>query len=399
MPALYSDNEARVDGRAGTALELGLRLDIERSVGRLLANIDGDVALHDYQGGVLDRQLQGYLSANVRYAFVPERVEWVVEDYFGQSLIRQEVIDAPDNRQYFNFIGTGPNVTIPLTLRTFLDGEARWSKAHYSESIDINSTRSSAQLGIRRRLGEIVELALTGSFQKVSYDQSIIGVDFETKSLFAEGTARGAKTDLSLRGGATRLSRGNITTSEPLFSVSVFRDLSQRSRVGLEGGERVSDNAESYMREQDFTRVGIGLIPDAVAAGAFRSRFADAVISIAGLRNKLDLHYTWQRELYFVSDRADRERTGPVLRFTRQIGTNVAFNIHGLYWRDKFMGVSPDSDESNIGVGVDWNLAHATTLSVAVDHHTGNGEALTGIDRISYSDNQIILRFSRLLGQ
>lgn len=397
--ATYSDNEDHLTSQSHVAPEAGVMLNLSREQGPLNANVSGDVVHRGYQSGSDANSLDGALRADLDYQFIPDRFIWHVNDNFGQALKSQRAIDAPDNRQNFNYFSTGPSLRYPFSERMSLVASGQWGEVRYRSTDGRNNQRYSATLGLSRQLTEHSSLALQAAGQNVRYEPVSSASDFETRSAYLQLEAAGLKTSLNAEAGATRLTQHGVTTNEPLFNLRASRKLTPQTSFAVEGGEAVSDSADSFARAQAFSGYETGQSPDASGSGAYRSTHASALLTVATSRTSIDLSMHWERQKYQGVVVRSQERTGPSLQITRQMTARTSLLLHAAQWRNRFLDGGSDNDESSYGIGLNLLLTERLGLNALYDHRSGSGLSTVTTAQVSYQENQASLRLTYRVGR
>jgi hypothetical protein len=95
----------------------------------------------------------------------------MLEDNYGQISNNRLVADNPDNRQDFNYLSTGPDITLPLGARNSIFVSGRWSDTYY-EDADQDSTGIDASAAFIHALSEMSNVSLNGSWSQIEYDNN-----------------------------------------------------------------------------------------------------------------------------------------------------------------------------------------------------------------------------------
>ena len=73
-------------------------------------NLKGDFSDYDYLQHAYGNELIGRFDGVAKMALVPDRLTWVLQEDFGQSLLDPYTPQTPSNRQNVNYVSTGPDV-------------------------------------------------------------------------------------------------------------------------------------------------------------------------------------------------------------------------------------------------------------------------------------------------
>ena len=151
LGARYTDNVGRVDTNeeSDTVGIAGVNFAVDVNRPRFGARAAADVRYQKYFDSTFDNDIQGGLDGTMSFAFVPQRLVWVVQDNYGQVSRNREVADNPANLSDINYFSTGPDLTLPFGARTSVQLSGRWSDAYFEDAEQDSETLSgSAALGL-----------------------------------------------------------------------------------------------------------------------------------------------------------------------------------------------------------------------------------------------------------
>ena len=97
-------------------------------------NAKGDFSDYDYLQHAYGNELIGRFDGLAKMALVPDRLTWVLQEDFGQSLLDPYTPQTPSNRQNVNYVSTGPDVDLRLGGTGFVDLSVRYADAYYQYS-------------------------------------------------------------------------------------------------------------------------------------------------------------------------------------------------------------------------------------------------------------------------
>ena len=390
----HSDNIGRVsqNKQSETMPEAGLHVRVERK-GRLDANLSTDLLYRGYSNNSFNDELLGGLDARLGYAFIEDRFSWTIEDNFGQSLIDPQAVETPGNRQNFNYLSTGPNITLPLGGRTSLAISGRWSDVSYGES-DLENQRLSGTIGLVRGLGKTSSISANVAAQRVEYDKSPPNSDYDLQSAYLAYEAEGVRTRLRLRSGYTALHDFGDTTNGPLLHLALSRETSARSTLSVDAGTELNDSADTFRRDRDIGGVSL-VTEDAIASrDPFQQDYATVAWTFSGEHTTLRLSADWRREDHESVFALDRERIGAGISLLRRVGPRLTATLYGNHNTEDFDVTGVDFDEWSAGAGFDWRFSESYSVSVRAERYDGSGDTSVGSGLRNYEETRYSLRFS-----
>ncbi len=91
-----------------------LDFDLKDQTRRFNVDAKGDFSDLYYLQGAYSNQLVGRFDGSAQVAIIPERVNWVLTESFGQSQIDPFTAAVPTNLQNVNYVATGPDAVFRL---------------------------------------------------------------------------------------------------------------------------------------------------------------------------------------------------------------------------------------------------------------------------------------------
>jgi hypothetical protein len=388
--AEHSDNVERIadDGNSDTVGQLGLQANITRNRGRLDVGLASDIRYETYFDDTFGDNLVGGLNGSLSYAFIPERLRWVVQENFAQTFIDPTAVETPENRQHVNFFSTGPDLTLPLGDRTQLSVMGRWSRATYEFS-ESDDERVLGNLGVIRQLGEHSRVSLNGQTESVEFDASAGGDGYDRHSAYLGFEATGAKTRLSARAGVITLDALGDTTTEPLFDVTVSRETSARSELTLNAGTTFTDSAEMLRRDQSLGGVEVGNDDIVASNDPFQSDFARLAWTLNGTRTTFGITLDWNDENHENFELLDRSSVSSALILSRRISSTLTGSVGGEWRSEDFEESDVSFDEWGASLGLDWSMSSRMDLTLRGDHFKGSGDSFGAPGARDYTENRV----------
>lgn len=398
--ATYSDNIGRVgsDEESDLMPEAGMRFSVSRE-GRLDLALDGDLTYRSYQESTFtnDDELVGGLDARIGYAFVPDRFDWVVQNNFGQALIDPQAVETVDNRQNMNYFSTGPDFTIPLGGRTSLAVSGRWSDLDFEEN-DFGNERLSGTLGIIRHLGGMNSLHLGLASQRVEFDGPV-PAGYDVHSAFLMFQAGSSRTQLEVRGGATEVHDAGDTFQHPLVSVTLTRQLTERSSLTLVAGTGMTDSADAFRRDRDIAGVG-GIGEDVLALpDIVKEDFATVQWTVGSGRTTFEASVNWRDEDRELVSDFSRQSLELAVNIARRVGPRLTARVYGWSQDTDYDRAGIQYEEWLAGVGFDWSLSSRYGLAISAEHRNAGGGTSAGPGTRDYEENRYSLRISYSIGR
>lgn len=245
----YSDNIRRADTEEeDQSIALGgLKLNFSGESRRFRGNFSTDMEYSDYLDDAYDQEEFSSVSAGAVFKIAPDVFDWVFEEKFGKIRSDPFVVDTPDNRENLNTFATGPNLTFQFGDRTSIDLQGRYRDTRFEVS-DSDNTTTTGTLSMIRGLSPNRTLSLNISADQVEYENTTIGGDIERRRAYLGFSSRNSRGSLQINVGVNELDYSGNETSGTLASLSLTRDLSEKSTLSLDYNQSFSDAGDSFFR-------------------------------------------------------------------------------------------------------------------------------------------------------
>jgi hypothetical protein len=386
-----SDNIRRVPAgeESETILTAGLEYGLLRTDGRFHADVDVDLSYFDYQDDTYDSEVLGIANADLRYLFVPGRFEWSLIENFGQSAEDPFAASTPDNRENINYLTTGPDFMFRLGTAADITLFGRYSTTDYEES-DFDDERLLGGLALGRELSARSELSLNVTAERVEFDDTDAGSDYDRQSAFLRYDTEGARTTVGVEAGYTEIHDDGSTSSTPLFELDVERRMTERSTLTFSGGVRSSD-AASALRAGSLPGGATPGGPDEVSStDTFEAQHASLAWAFTAQRTEFMLSAGWEQDDYDNDSTLDRDRNIYQVSARRQITPRLSLRAEAELVSSDYDNFGQDDDESRYGLFLSWNAVGRLYIEADVEYFDrDSSNALS-----EFEETRVFLRFA-----
>jgi hypothetical protein len=388
LGAGYSDNIARtdVDETNETIGTLGLQLNWTERTRRITGDADIDLSYFEYLDNTFESEVVGTGNGSLAFAIVPDRLQWVFEDSFGQAQSDPFAPATPETREDLNYFSTGPDLTLHFGSTVFSRLFGRWSKTTY-ETSPLDAERRTAGLGVGRRASSRSEFSLNGVTEKVDFD-SELNPDYDRKSAFVNYSLDAARTRLSTDLGYTWLDRDGAadTSGSALMNITATRELSAASSLQLTLSSQLGDAGDSLRGGLSSSVVGIGGQITATS-DPFENRVVSLEYRFSRTRTGFSLGISRTDDQYETQSQLDRKATVYNAAFSRRLARTLDLELTAALFDENFDSSDLESDELRYGVALNWRAFRTIGWRLLVeryDRDTNNG---TG----EYTENRAFL--------
>ena len=386
----YSDNIGRDDDDKTdqTLASLGVTADLSRREGRLTGSMVGDLYYVNYLDNAYDDDIYGRADVYGAYAFVPDTFSWVVQDSFGQ--VRRNPLGRPNpgNQENVNYFSTGPDLTLRLGERGFLNLAGRYSLATYEESpSDYDSLSTWATLG--RRLSEQSDIGVKAAGYWIEFDDQSFADDYDISEVSLVYNVAGSRTQISAEAGYTTLNYQDETNDGPLFRVSLRREVGAASSVTLRLGQEYTDPGRRFQNGgRPPGGPGSGIPNDTLNVGdPFQNRYAEFAWATDLSRTRLSVGVRYSDHEYQTRSDLDRQRWSIYGDWLRRVTERFSLRMRAVMEHEEYDDGSLDDDRLRFSAGVSWDVTPKTYLTFDWDYFKGDGNSVLR----DYTENRLWL--------
>jgi Putative beta-barrel porin 2 len=360
-----SDNVTRTaeDEIEETIAAVGTGVSLDHQSRRLTALALGSLAYLKYLDDTYDDELIGNLLAEADLEIVPERLRWVVQDNFGQT--RQVSTDpvTPDNRENFNYLTTGPDLTLPLGLRTSLLMSGRFSDVYYEDS-DLGSEELFGSVAIVRALSRESSLSLNGSVERTEQDNALLALDYDEYEAYLSYQLEAARTTLVFDAGYTELHFDDLTSDGYLVRLELIRRLTPSSALTLAGGREFSNSADIFRQLQQQGGTDTATQPVQAIANPFESTYGSIEWAFERNRTTFGFGAGYFEEDYELSDTFNRDRVAYYVTAGRELSRTLGVRAHAGYADESYSELDREFSETTAEFYLDWRLGRHVYTSL-----------------------------------
>ncbi len=374
--------------------------DLQQRSRRLDVDAKGDFSYLDYLQGAYANELIGRFDGIAAVSIFPGRLNWTFQDNFGQAQIDPFVAVTPDNRENVNFASTGPDLLLQFGPLWFLDASARYIRTDYQTS-PFDSTRYEAGAGLGMQLSARSLVSLNGSFDRALFDTTVVnGVvinsNFDRSSVFGKYQAQGARTELIVNLGATKLDQAPESTTEPLARLQVSRNLSTASKMTFSAGRELTDASTGFSNLKSGAIGAIGTAPATGSMANYTATYASLGWDYTRNRTTMGLSGRWEKDDYVGQPQLDRQLADVEFRLDRKLSRAFTAQLIGSVYRTDYPHTNPTQSNSEyvetdgrIGGALIFRGGQWLEIRLRYDH---TSRIVSGIvSGTGYQDNRIFL--------
>lgn len=282
MGVLRSDNIGLVetDPQDETVIMPQLRFGIQQTGARLSLSANGQVQYLDYVDNTYDDGFRGAFNGQALWTMIPERLEWVFEDYLSLQPIDTLTAFSPGNEQQTNVFVTGPTLYVRAAEATRGQLDIRYTRSYAEENETFNSDRYGAAARLLHDLSPTRTISANLEALQVRYRTETLApeADYTRYDAFGRYWSQLRDVEMTIDLGYSQLKYEGARGDEslPLARANFNWRVSPRSTLDLAMNYEFSDAAENMILTDNVDEVTIGnpignpTVP--IVAGVYKER-------------------------------------------------------------------------------------------------------------------------------
>lgn len=251
---MHSDNITLSDTApvSETVLSPEVSFEATQSGSATSFNARGRLQYLDYRDGTFGDEARGEFAGQFNWMLLPQRLNFVVEDYLGRQPIDFAAGYNPGNQQQINVFNAGPSLFARFgqAMRGQLD--LRYSDTYAEETREFNGTRHLAAVRLFRDLASNQWLSANIEASRVRFDLDGSD-DYERYDGYVGYRHESARLSLDASLGYTRLEQDDAADHEtsPLARLQLEWQLAPRSLLTARASYQFADTASDLVSESD----------------------------------------------------------------------------------------------------------------------------------------------------
>jgi hypothetical protein len=375
-----------------------LDFDLKDQTRRFGVDAKGDFSDLYYLQNAYSNQLIGRFDGSAQVALIPERVNWVLTESFGQSQIDPFTAAVPTNLQNINNVATGPDAAFRFGPRVFLDLSARYEKTTYqTDPFDSNAVLGSAALGLT--LSAQSSISINGSFKRMLFDNTEVNTDFDRSSAYVRYDVQGARTDLIANLGVTKVDQGSESLTGPDAKLQLSRQLSSVSKLTLTAGRDIIDASTAFANLQSGAIGGIVTAPASLSLNNYTVTYGSVAWEYARNRTTFGVSGTWEKDSYDGQPLQDLTRGSAEFRVERKLSSLFTAQLLGRAFRTEYTNTDYSETDGLVGAALTFREGRGLEIKLRYDH---SSRTVSGVGVVSgvgavpgvntgYSENRVFL--------
>jgi len=394
--AIYSDNIRLVatDTQTDTIGVMTTDFLVHEQTRHLDAEVAANLQYLTYAHNIYTNVLLGDLAGNGKFALLPGRIDWVVQENFGQQQLNPGTPITPLNLENINYLSTGPDLSLPLGSQLHAQLSVRYSKVSYqlnnnSQQLDdLNNNRGDASLALVHPLSATSNASLNASAERVSFDDSIDNPDYTTRLGYLHYDAQSARSKLTVDVGYDDTVVMGARSGGSLLRAAVTRAISGASNLELSVGQDISDTGNLLRQMQTNNNVTLATGALQRSEDPFTNRYARANWRFDRHRTGFGLALTQFRETHTIESSLNRTRTELDANARRNVAEALVLDVAAGYAHDTYFSSAIPSDTYRWATAdVTWRFGRRIQVRAQYSHIDQRSAAVSN----TYTENRFML--------
>ena len=359
----------------------GVNFAVSRHESQLSASMAGNFEDMYFVQHAFSNQLMGSFSGDATAGLIPGRLNWVIDENYGQNLISPLVQAVPTNLQNVNVMSTGPDLLLhPGGQSNFLQLGARYARADYA-STPFSGYDGIGLFALGHDLSPVSSVAVHVSDQKMFFYNTVVNQDFSLRKAYGSYQVNGVRTTLELDAGAGQVNDGPGRTTAwsttPIAQIILTRKLSPTMTVSLQGGRQVTDIADSFATLQGSAAGQIVIASAYGSTSSYIETFASAGWTFALNRTTLGATASWQKDAYDLAPLLDATLADYQVQLTRQITPLFSVQLIGAYARTDYYAAHFSSGFPTVDAALNWQVGPKLQASLQYQYSAASTTGVT----------------------
>ncbi|MCW8909299.1 MAG: hypothetical protein OQK76_01645 [Gammaproteobacteria bacterium] len=234
--------------------EVRAGFSIVENTENILANIDFELAIIDYEYDQADDRVDGFFDSRIEWVVYPSRLTWFLSNTYSQMSIDSLLSDTPGNNQDTNALSTGPDYQINLNRQNKINIEMRYDSFYFEETNADNDRVSTAIRWLYDRISSLT-IGLNYEIELVYFDHDS-SHDFDRSDSFISLDYKRGRNSLQLELGLTNITAQYIDDIlESRYSMIIFNERTRASSISFEMNYAVEDTGRDLLEPSEVSSI------------------------------------------------------------------------------------------------------------------------------------------------
>ena len=394
----HSDNINldEADPISDTVLSPQVRFDVDHDGPRMQVAARGDIQYLYYTSNTFDDELNGTFAGKLNLNVIPDRMDFVFQDYLSREPIDELAPFTPTNEQQANVFVTGPTFYARFNGTTRGQLDLRYSNSYAEETETFNGDRFDAAVRLIHELS--ATQTISGNLKGIRAEFDDLGAtsDYTAYEAYAGYLVNRKSFDANIDLGYSELNPKDDrpSTGSALLRATIDWRITPRSALTTTIRHQLTDATQALITPSlelnkrafsDFRYLDVSVEPNPYRERMIRMRY-----QYTGDRMSLALVPYYRRIHYLDDFDQSQDRQGALGEFEYRLRPRLNLSVLAALESRDYVDINRDDDDFAISVGLVNRFTRHWTGSIDVQHRERDS---TAVGR-SYDANAVILTFS-----
>lgn len=398
LAARRSDNInlSETDPISDTVLSPQLRFEIDHEGPRVQLAARGDAQYLHYTSDTFDDELHGTFAGKLNLTVVPNRVDYVFQDYLSRQPVDELAPFTPTNEQQANVFVTGPSFHARFSSTTRSQLDLRYTNSYAEQNEAFNGDRFDAAVRLLHELSATQTVSANLEGTKAEFDDVGDASDYTAYDGYVGYVVNRKSIDADIELGYSRLTPGDHgpRATSALVRATVDWRVTARSVLTTTVRHQLTDATQALIAPSleldrrgfsDFRYLDVGVRPN-----PYRERLVRMRYQYGGDRLTVGLVPYYRRIRYLDDLVESQDRRGMLAELEYRLRPRLTLSVLAARENREYVDLDREDDDFSVSVGLVNRFTRHWTGRIDVQRRERDS---TAVGR-SYDANAVIVTFS-----
>ncbi|MGH8078070.1 MAG: outer membrane beta-barrel protein [Lysobacter sp.] len=398
LAAKRSDNInlSEFDPVSDTVLSPQLRFEIDQDGPRVQMAARGDAQYLHYTSDTFDDEINGTFAGKLNVRLVPDRIDYVFQDYLSRQPVDELEPFTPTNEQQANVFVTGPSFYARFNSTTRSQLDLRYTNSYAEENEAFNGDRYDAAFRLLHELSATQTASANLEATKAEFDDVGNASDYAAYDAYVGYIMNRKAIDAGIDLGYSRLEPSNNgrRVSSALVRATVDWRLTPRSVLTTTLRHQLTDATQALINPSleldrrgfsDFRYLDVGVRPN-----PYRERFVRMRYQYTGDRLTVGLVPYYRRVRYIDDLPESQDRRGVLAEIELRLRPRLNLSVLAAAENREYVDLDREDDDLSVSVGLVNRFTRHWTGRIDVQRRERDSSAFGR----SYDANAVIVTLS-----
>ncbi len=389
-------NLSEFDPISDTVITPQLRFEADLDGPRVQLAARGDAQYLHYTSNTFDDELRGTFAGKLNVTMVPDRVDFVFQDYLSRQPVDELAPLTPTNEQQANVFVAGPSLHARFGPATRGQLDLRYTNSYAEDTKTFNGDRFDAAGRVVREISATRTVSANLEATQARFDGAGAASDYDTYDTYFGYKARGRAIDANLDLGYSRLDPRGIgsTVDSALVRATLDWRMSPRSRLSTTVRHQLTDATQALITPtldldrrsfSDFRYLDVSVRPNPYRERLLRMRY-----EFTADRLTAELVPYYRRIRYLDGLIENEDRRGLLLDVEYRLRPRLSASLLAAREDREYVDLARKDKDMGISVGLVNRFTRHWTGRVDLQRRERDSTALGR----SYGANALIVSLS-----